>query len=101
MSVSTQELENPLQNSTSKISSSTDYGSISERLQPKRRSSASPLNSRDTIQVHEETSLLYGSRKQTMTPLPWGQVLIVLLLQVCEPLTSMSISPYVNQVCPI
>ena len=47
----------------------------------------------------EETPLLNGNRQKqrSPTPLPKLQIAIVLLLQVCEPLTSQSIYPYINQ----
>ena len=38
-----------------------------------------------------------GKRKKA-TPLPTSQIAIVLVLQVCEPLASQSIYPYINQV---
>ena len=34
------------------------------------------------------------------TPLPVTQVLVLLLLQLCDPITSLSINPYINQVRP-
>ena len=51
--------------------------------------------------VDDETRPLLNddSRKKTRpTPLPKLQIAIVLLLQVCEPITSQSIYPYINQV---
>jgi len=36
--------------------------------------------------------------KKTPTPLPMVQISIIMLLQLCEPLTSHSIFPYINQV---
>ena len=50
--------------------------------------------------LDEETPLLNSNtQKQRLpTPLPKLQIAIVLLLQVCEPLTSQSIYPYINQV---
>ncbi|KAL0564566.1 hypothetical protein V5O48_017479 [Marasmius crinis-equi] len=45
--------------------------------------------------VNEETALL-GQRKQK-TALPHGQIAILLLMQICEPLASQSIYPYINQ----
>ena len=36
--------------------------------------------------------------ERLQNPLPKLQLAIVLLLQVCEPITSQSISPYLNQV---
>lgn len=47
----------------------------------------------------EETPLLEQKRHQkSPTPLPKLQIGIVLLLQLCEPLCSMSIYPYINEV---
>jgi len=48
----------------------------------------------------EETPLLSVNpqKKRSPNPLPKLQIAIVLLLQVCEPLTSQSIYPYINQV---
>ena len=34
---------------------------------------------------------------QDVTPLPWGQLLIVLLIQIAEPITGMVIFPFINQ----
>jgi hypothetical protein len=49
----------------------------------------------------EETSLLRDGKPQRKeTPLPLAQILILLLLQLCEPITSQSIKPYINQVRP-
>ncbi|KAG6839132.1 hypothetical protein C0991_005522, partial [Blastosporella zonata] len=46
----------------------------------------------------ERTALLADSlRHRKPKPLPWFQISIVLLLQLCEPITSTSISPYINQ----
>ena len=49
---------------------------------------------------NEETPLLpKGERApRKATPLPKFQIAIVLLLQLCEPITSLSIYPYINQV---
>ena len=49
---------------------------------------------------NEETPLLNTNlRKQhSPTPLPKLQIAIVLIVQVCEPITGMSIYPYINQV---
>ncbi|KAK1224232.1 hypothetical protein PQX77_012854 [Marasmius sp. AFHP31] len=46
--------------------------------------------------VNEETALL-GQRKQQRTPLAHGQIALVMLMQICEPLASQSIYPYINQ----
>ncbi|RDB26103.1 Efflux pump azaL [Hypsizygus marmoreus] len=49
--------------------------------------------------VDEETSLLTHPKRhrRPTKPLPRLQISIILLLQVCEPITSQSIYPYVNQ----
>jgi hypothetical protein len=36
--------------------------------------------------------------KQRRTPLPWLQISIMLLLHTCEPISSQSIYPYINEV---
>jgi hypothetical protein len=41
---------------------------------------------------------LDSQKKRLPNPLPKLQLAIVLLLQVCEPITSQSIYPYINQV---
>ncbi|KAG6829997.1 hypothetical protein H0H92_002688 [Tricholoma furcatifolium] len=52
----------------------------------------------DENAVNEETALLaQSSKRPRANPLPWFQISIVLLLQVAEPLTSLSIYPYINQ----
>ncbi|KAF8220943.1 MFS general substrate transporter [Tricholoma matsutake] len=52
----------------------------------------------DTRVVNENTSLLPGQHKnRTPTPLPWFQISIVLFLQTCEPIISLSIYPFINQ----
>ena len=38
--------------------------------------------------------------KKRPTPLPKLQLTIALLLQMCEPITSSSLYPYINQVSP-
>jgi len=52
--------------------------------------------------VDEETPLLpptvVVSQKRQATPLPKLLISIVLLLQLCEPIISQSIYPYINQV---
>lgn len=50
----------------------------------------------------EETSLLVDRNPERKeTPLPLAQILVLLLLQLCEPITSQSIKPYINQVCSV
>jgi hypothetical protein len=49
----------------------------------------------------EEAPLLPdGHPHRKETPLPITQVLVLLLLLLSEPLTSISIRPYINQACP-
>ncbi|KAI0246217.1 major facilitator superfamily domain-containing protein [Lactifluus subvellereus] len=56
----------------------------------------SPRRSEST--VDEETPLLHsGHAPQRKTPLPTTQILVLLLLQLAEPITSLSINPYINQ----
>ena len=38
-----------------------------------------------------------ADEEQHVTPLPWGQLLIVLLIQIAEPITGMVIFPFINQ----
>ncbi|KAI9443931.1 MFS general substrate transporter, partial [Lactarius indigo] len=46
----------------------------------------------------EETPLLHdGNVPRKETPLPVTQIVVLLLLQLAEPLTSLSINPYINQ----
>ena len=47
----------------------------------------------------EETPLLRdGNPQYKETPLPLAQILVLLLLQLAEPITSSSIRPYINEV---
>ena len=48
--------------------------------------------------IDEGTPLLASSGERKRTPLPKRQIGIVLLLQICEPITSQSIYPYINAV---
>ena len=49
----------------------------------------------------EETPLLRdGNASRKETPLPVTQIVVLLLLQLAEPITSLSINPYISQVCP-
>jgi hypothetical protein len=55
--------------------------------------------------VDEQSPLLaqpshVSKMKKTPTPLPKLQLTIALLLQMCEPITSSSLYPYINQVSP-
>jgi hypothetical protein len=52
---------------------------------------------------NEETPLLpeesaFTEHTRHKTPLPKFQIAIILLLQTCEPITGLSIYPYINQV---
>lgn len=49
--------------------------------------------------VIDERTPLVDRKQRKATPLPKLQIAVILLLQVCEPLTSQSIYPYINQVC--
>ncbi|KAF5359757.1 hypothetical protein D9756_003026 [Leucocoprinus leucothites] len=59
------------------------------------------MTTHNSTHVDEETPLLASpvetSTKRQASPLPKLQIAIVLLLQLCEPLTSQSIYPYINQ----
>lgn len=60
------------------------------------------MPSNENAVIDEHTPLLYPSSPtqktpKKPTPLPHLQIAIVLLLQICEPLTSQSILPYINQ----
>ncbi|KAJ6553625.1 major facilitator superfamily domain-containing protein [Mycena vulgaris] len=50
-----------------------------------------------SIEITEETSLLSRPAKKPRTPLPKLQLSIIMLIQICEPLASQSIYPYINQ----
>ncbi|KAH8989132.1 MFS general substrate transporter [Lactarius akahatsu] len=54
--------------------------------------------SQGTPEPQEGTPLLHdGNAPQTETPLPITQIVVLLLLQLCEPIASFSINPYINQ----
>ncbi|KAH9054528.1 MFS general substrate transporter [Lactarius vividus] len=58
----------------------------------------SPKAFQGTPEPEEETPLLRGGNTpRARTPLPITQIVILLLLQLCEPITSQSIKPYINQ----
>ncbi|KAH9026663.1 major facilitator superfamily domain-containing protein, partial [Lactarius hengduanensis] len=60
--------------------------------------SPGPMRSQRTPEPQEETPLLRdGNTPRTETPLPITQIVVLLLLQLAEPITSLSINPYVNQ----
>ena len=49
--------------------------------------------------VDEETPLIHNENApRKATPLPITQISILLLLLLAEPITSLSINPYINQV---
>ncbi|KAJ7116527.1 major facilitator superfamily domain-containing protein, partial [Mycena epipterygia] len=47
--------------------------------------------------INEETALLLRPAKKARTPLPKLQLSVIMLIQICEPLASQSIYPYINQ----
>ncbi|KAJ7163902.1 major facilitator superfamily domain-containing protein [Mycena crocata] len=47
--------------------------------------------------INEETALLSRPQKKTRTPLPKLQLAVIMLIQICEPIASQSIYPYINQ----
>ncbi|KAF9266382.1 major facilitator superfamily transporter [Marasmius fiardii PR-910] len=49
---------------------------------------------RDQV-LNEETPLM--PRKRQRTPLDWSQLTVLYLMQICEPIASQSIYPYINQ----
>ncbi|KAH9005431.1 MFS general substrate transporter [Lactarius hatsudake] len=54
--------------------------------------------SQGSPEPQEETPLLRdGNGPRTETPLPITQIVVLLMLQLCEPITSLSINPYINQ----
>ncbi|KAH9011888.1 MFS general substrate transporter [Lactarius hengduanensis] len=58
----------------------------------------SPKNSQGAPEPEEETPLLYDANaRRTETPLPTTQIVVLLLLLLTEPITSLSIRPYINQ----
>ncbi|KAI9437152.1 MFS general substrate transporter [Lactarius indigo] len=60
--------------------------------------SSGPMRSQGTPEPREETPLLHNENApRTETPLPITQIIILLLCQLAEPITSLSINPYVNQ----
>jgi hypothetical protein len=51
------------------------------------------------LEPQEETPVLgNGNSLRKETPLPITQILVLLLLQLSDPITSFSIRPYINQV---
>ncbi|KAJ7433729.1 major facilitator superfamily domain-containing protein [Mycena latifolia] len=50
-----------------------------------------------TDEIDEVTTLLPRPQPKRPTPIPKLQLAIIMLVQICEPLTSQSIYPYINQ----
>ncbi|KAH9030864.1 major facilitator superfamily domain-containing protein [Lactarius deliciosus] len=62
------------------------------------RTSMLPKKFQDTPELEEETPLLCdGGTPRTETPLPITQIVVLLLCQIAEPITYLSINPYINQ----
>jgi len=62
----------------------------------------SPRRSQAQGVADEETPLLRSEdAPRKPTPLPMTQLCVLLLLLLSEPITSLSINPYINQVCLI
>ncbi|KAJ3866719.1 major facilitator superfamily transporter [Lentinula novae-zelandiae] len=61
-----------------------------ERIDEETPLLTNTTNKTKTCNVHER-------RKRAPTPLPKVQISILMLLQICEPITSQSIYPYINQ----
>lgn len=47
---------------------------------------------------YDKSASLLNIQLDSKTPLPWLQIAIMLLLHTCEPISSQSIYPYVNEV---
>ncbi|KAL0945390.1 hypothetical protein HGRIS_000884 [Hohenbuehelia grisea] len=62
-----------------------------------RPSSPAPTHSAQDLPDEERPLLVKDSSIPWRTPLNWPQIYIVLLMQLCEPLASQSIYPYINQ----
>jgi hypothetical protein len=75
-----------------KFSSYRGSASLEPASMPLQRSQRTP-------EPEEATPLLCdGNPLQKNTPLPITQILVLLMLQLTEPITSLSINPYINQV---
>jgi len=60
------------------------------------------MQSQGTIEQNDESEhipLLPQAKRVHPTPLPTGQLFALLLLMIAEPVTSLSIMPYINEVC--
>ncbi|KAI9443946.1 MFS general substrate transporter [Lactarius indigo] len=58
----------------------------------------SPKTLQGTPEPQEDTPLLrHANSTRKKTPLPTTQMVILFLLELCEPITSQSINPYINQ----
>lgn len=51
-----------------------------------------------TSQIHEGTPLLSSSSGNKRTPIPWGQLSIIILLELVEPICLLVIAPFGPQV---
>ena len=56
------------------------------------------MSSQELIEQDEENAPLLGEISHS-NPLPKGQMFALLLLMTAEPLMSLSIMPYINEVC--
>jgi len=61
--------------------------------------SSSPYDERTPLLEAASDDASKQLQLQKRTPLPKLQIGIVLLLQICEPICSQSIYPYINEVC--
>lgn len=69
----------------------------SHRWPPRRDDSEAEAGAGDALQALSiDDNQLKGERRET--PIPWRQLSLVLVLQLCEPLTSQVINPFVPQV---
>jgi hypothetical protein len=59
------------------------------------------MPAQESIEHGDERTPLLKERKYVTvpTPLPTGQISSLLLLMIAEPVMSMSILPYINEVC--
>jgi hypothetical protein len=69
------------------------------RTRTRCRATMSPRGSQGVPEADEEMPLLRdGDLLIKETPLPMTQILVLLLLQLSEPITSLSINPYIHEV---
>lgn len=55
------------------------------------------MHSSETSCNDNEPTNEYGENKKRRTPLPWAQLLVVILIQFAEPITATVIYPFINQ----